>query len=86
VGALSNNTSIAEICRNNNVFASTFYKWRDSFIAAGTAALEAGRSSRHMKNQMEIENPKRIIGELITASETLEKSTLQEECDDFPCW
>ncbi len=71
--ALSGTTPISEICRNNNVTASAFYKWRDSFITAGTAALEAGKSSTDIKNQMEVENLKSIIGELTVANETLKK-------------
>ncbi|SIM84448.1 transposase [Cuniculiplasma divulgatum] len=74
--ALSNTASIAEICRKYDVGSSAFYKWRDAFIAAGTAALEAGRSSKDAKVQMEIENLKRIIGELTVANETLKKTQL----------
>lgn len=85
--ALTGNTSIAEISRRYNVTSSAFYKWRDAFIAGGTASLEAGRSSKDMKNQMEIENLKRIIGELTVANETLKKvnSPGEEGRDDFPC-
>jgi len=37
--ALTGNTPIAEICRRYNVTSSAFYKWRDAFIAGGTASL-----------------------------------------------
>ena len=40
--ALTGNTPIAEICRRYNLASSAFYKWRDAFIAGGTASLEAG--------------------------------------------
>ncbi|MEM3907418.1 MAG: transposase, partial [Nitrososphaerota archaeon] len=43
--ALSGSTSIAEICRRYNVTSSFYYKWRDAFIAGGTASLESGKSS-----------------------------------------
>ena len=46
--ALSGSTSIAEICRRYNVTSSAFYKWRDAFIAGGTASLEAGKTSKEM--------------------------------------
>ena len=42
--ALTGSTSIAEICRRYNVTSSAFYKWRDAFIAGGTASLEPGKS------------------------------------------
>ena len=43
--ALTGHTSIAEICRRYNVTSSAFYKWRDAFIAGGTASLESGKES-----------------------------------------
>ena len=74
--ALSGGTSIAEICRRYNVTSSAFYKWRDAFIAGGTASLEPSKSSKETKMQMEIEDLKRIIGELTVANETLKKIQL----------
>ncbi len=49
--ALSNTASIAEICRKYNVTSSAFYSWRDSFIAAGTAALEPGFRESWMEKE-----------------------------------
>ena len=74
--ALTGNTSIAEICRRYNVTSSAFYKWRDAFIAGGTASLEAGKTSKEMQMQREIENLKTIIGDLTVANETLKKIQL----------
>ncbi|MCL4341707.1 MAG: transposase [Candidatus Thermoplasmatota archaeon] len=37
---LSNSSTISEICRKYNVASSALYKWRDEFIAGGTAAME----------------------------------------------
>ena len=42
---LSNSLTIAEICRKYNVASSAIFKWRDQFIAGGTAAIEHGRST-----------------------------------------
>ena len=42
---LSNSSTISEICRKYNVASSAIYKWRDEFIAGGTAAMEHGRST-----------------------------------------
>ena len=74
--ALTGNTSIAEICRRYNVTSSAFYKWRDAFIAGGTASLEAGKTSKEMQMQREMENLKTIIGDLTVANETLKKIQL----------
>lgn len=72
--ALSNTTSIAEICRKNDLGSSAFYKWRDAFIAGGTAALEPGKSSKDIQMQRDTDNLKRIIGELTIANEMLKKT------------
>ena len=74
--ALTGNTPIAEICRRYNIASSAFYKWRDAFIAGGTASLEAGKTSKEMQMQREIENLKTIIGDLTVANETLKKIQL----------
>ena len=84
--ALTGSTSIAEICRRYNVTSSAFYKWRDAFIAGGTASLEPGKSSKEVQLRNEVEGLKTIIGELTVANETLKKfnSPGEEGCDDFP--
>ena len=71
--ALSGSTSIAEICRRYNVTSSAFYKWRDAFIAGGTASLEFGKSSKEVHLRNEVEGLKTIIGDLTVANETLKK-------------
>ena len=74
--ALSGSTSIAEICRRYNVTSSAFYKWRDAFIAGGTASLESGKSSKELQMQREMDKLKTIIGDLTVANETLKKIQL----------
>ena len=74
--ALTGNTSIAEICRRYNVTSSAFYKWRDALIAGGTTSIEAGKTSKEMQMQREMENLKTIIGDLTVANETLKKIQL----------
>ncbi len=71
--ALSNTMTIAEICRKYNVTASAFYRWRDDFIAAGTAALEPGKSSVEQNLMKENSELKTIIGELTVTNEKLKK-------------
>jgi transposase-like protein len=76
---LSSSSTIAEICRKYNVAASAVYKWRDAFIAAGTAAMEHGRSTVEAFLSKEINELKGIIGDLTIANETLKKFILQRE-------
>ena len=76
---LSSSSTIAEICRKYNVASSAVYKWRDEFIAGGTAAMEHGRSTVEASLSKEINELKGIIGELTIANETLKKFNLQGE-------
>ena len=68
---LSSYSTISEICRKYNVASSAVYKWRDEFIAGGTAAMEHGRSTVESSLTREINELKGIIGELTIANETL---------------
>ena len=73
---LSSSSTISEICRKYNVASSAVYKWRDEFIAGGTAAMEHGRSTVEASLTREINELKGIIGELTIANETLKKIQL----------
>ena len=74
---LSNSSTISEICRKYDVASSAVYKWRDEFIAGGTAAMEHGRSTVEASLTRENNELKGIIGELTIANETLKKFILQ---------
>ena len=76
---LSNSSTISEICRKYNFASSAVYKWRDEFIAGGTAAMEHGRSTVEASLTRENNELKGIIGELTIANETLKKFNLQRE-------
>ena len=60
------NTSIsaAELCRKHNISPTTFQDWKDKF-------LQGGKTENHTK---EVENLKRIIGEIIVANDVLKKT------------
>ena len=75
----SNSSTISEICGKYIVASSTTYKWRDEFIAEGTAAMEHGRSTLEASLAREINELKGLIGELTIANETLKKFNLQGE-------
>lgn len=57
---LSGSSSIAEVCRRYNVASSAFYKVKDAFIAGGTASVEAGKSSKEVQMQKEIDDISRF--------------------------
>ena len=46
LASLRAEVSIADLCRRAQVPESTFRDWRDRFIAAGTAALQPGKTSQ----------------------------------------
>ena len=73
---LSNSSTKSEICRKYNVASSAVYKWRDEFIAGGTAAMEHGRSNVEAFLTRENNELKGIIGELTIENETLKKIQL----------
>ena len=75
---LSSYSTISEICRKYNVAYSAVYKWRDEFIAGGTAAIEHGKSTTEASLTREINELKGIIGELTIANETLKNSFYKE--------
>ncbi len=70
------NISTAEICRKHNVSPATFQNWKEKFLQGGKQALaeRGGATTSHSK---EIENLKRIIGEITIANDILKK-TLEE--------
>ena len=59
--------SVAEIARRHQVSDVTLAKWRDAFLAGGTAALANGSrarpSGREMELETELEDVKAALGE-----------------------
>ena len=73
---LSNSSTISETCRKYNVASSAVYKWRNEFIAGGTAAMEHCRSTVEASLTRDKNQLMGIIGELTIANETLKKIQL----------
>jgi transposase len=72
--------SAAAVARRYGVSEQTLYRWRDDFLAAGEAALEAGTrngASAHDRQvaelQRQIEKRDQVIGELTIANRVLKK-------------
>ena len=65
--------SAAELCRKHNISPTTFQDWKDRFLQGGKDALlnKGGRIKNHAK---EVENLKRIIGEITVANDILKKT------------
>ena len=70
---LNTRTSAAELCRKYNISQATFQDWKDKFMADGKQAL-AGRVDVAKIHAKEVENLKRIIGEITVANDILKKT------------
>ena len=67
------NISAAELCRKHNVSPATFQDWKDKFLQGGKQAL-AGGGEAARNHAKEVENLKRIIGEIAVANDILKKT------------
>ena len=68
------NTSIpaAELCRKHNISPTTFQDWKDKFMQ-GDSQARINKGDRTKSHAKEIENLKRIIGEITVANNVLKK-------------
>lgn len=70
----------AVLARRYGVSEQTLYRWRDDFLAAGEAALNAGKAGADPRNrqieelQRELARRDQVIGELTIANRLLKKS------------
>ena len=66
-------TPAAKLCRKRNISPAAFQDWKDKFMAGGKQAL-AGRGDVAKIHTKEVENLKRIIGEITVANDILKKT------------
>jgi transposase-like protein len=71
---LATSTSTAEVCRRYNVSPTLVYRWRSSFVQAGTRGL-SGTDASDREKQLELENKrlKEMVADLALANEVLKK-------------
>lgn len=63
---LRGETSIAELSRRHGFDQSQFYRWREAFLAGGTAALETRRKDPSQANlQRKLSQYERLVGKLV---------------------
>ena len=70
---LNTSTSAAELCRKHNISPTTFQDWKDKFLQGGKEGPlnKGGKTKNYTK---EVENLKRIIGEITVANDVLKKT------------
>ena len=69
----STNITAAELCRKHNVSPATFQDWKGMFLHGGKQAI-LNRGDAAKSHAREVENLKRIIGEITVANDILKKT------------
>jgi transposase-like protein len=65
--------NIAAICREYQISQSQFYRWRDTFLKGGKAALQNGPSSREQELERKLREAQAKIGEQAMQIDILKK-------------
>lgn len=69
------------LARRHKVSEQTVYRWRDDFLAGGTASLASGKAAKRQEDvrlrdlEKELAERDRVIGELTIANRFLKKTT-----------
>lgn len=72
--SLNTNISIAELCRKYGVSPNAFYSWREKFVQGGKLALSGSLKDTAKEKTAEIEQLKKLIGELTIANDAFKKT------------
>ena len=70
--SFTDNVTQAEICRRHGIYPVQLSKWREQFILGGKTALAQRRNS-DSRDDDEIENLKKIIGDQSLVIDTFKK-------------
>ncbi len=68
------------LCRRHNISETTLGRWRDEFLAGGTAALGAGKTQQNVQSrrieelEQSLAGRDQVIGELTIANRILKKT------------
>jgi len=71
--SLRGDRSISEICRENGIAQSLFYKWRDKFFEGAKSAFSS-RMKAVNGHDAELRQLKQVIGELTIENQILKKT------------
>jgi len=70
---IKNQKTITEICSENKISQSQYYKWRDRFLEGGKKAL-SNRKMKDNRKEVEIEQLQKLIGKQAIQIEILKKT------------
>jgi len=78
LAGLRRETPISNICRNNHISVTLYYKWRDRFLEGGKANLNGNGNIGEVKElNSKIHELERIIGKVTIKNEILKNSTVK---------
>ena len=66
--------SVAELCRQNQISQTQYYKWRDALLEGGKQALMGAKHDTTKQFERKVEQLERIIGKQTVALEVLKKT------------
>jgi len=72
---LRSNNSIEKIARDSGISSQSLHRWKQQFLESGKQGLSGnGKSSREQELEKELEEAKRVIGEITIANDILKKT------------
>ena len=74
--SITTSASVSQLCRKYGVVPTTFYQWKERFLAAGRLGLTSGLRNGDASRELQDENErlKKLIGELTIANDALKKA------------
>ena len=67
--------SVEEIARESEISSQSLHRWKHQFLESGKRGLFGnGKNSRENELEKELENAKRVIGEITMANDILKKT------------
>ncbi len=74
LAGLKQTLSVAELCRQNQISQTQYYKWRDQFLEGGKQALMGAKHDTTKQFERKVEQLELIIGKQTVALEVLKKT------------
>ena len=74
LAGLKQTLSVAELCRQNQISQTQYYKWRDQFLEGGKQALMGAKHDATKQFERKVEQLELIIGKQTVSLEVLKKT------------
>ncbi len=74
LAGLKQTLSVAELCRQNQISQTQYYKWRDQFLEGGKQAFMGAKHDTTKQFERKVEQLELIIGKQTVSLEVLKKT------------